>query len=215
MFRKSIIKKYIDLEGDGIEIIINHHFSVYFLLFLKTIAFLGILTAAFWLVDKYIIWEYTSISFAIVGIILFVKFCLDFLNLYLDSLILTNTWITLFLWEWILENSVEVFYRDKIETISYRQRWFWNRILFSWDIDISLDDGINLEFEDVHRPKKQIDKILRIKEKYLLQNMIGKDEKKFHNDLDDDKFNILVDALSDVVKDYVEKKDEDKEDWYY
>ncbi len=214
MFRKSIIQKYIDLENDGIEIILSHHFSVYFLLFLKTIAFLVILTVLFVLVDKNIEWEYTSISFAIIWVVLFAKFCLDFLNLYLDSLILTTSWVILFLWEGVLENSVEVFYWDKIETISYKQKWLWDKLLFSGDIEMSLDDWISLDFEDVHRPKKQIDKILKIKEKYLLKNVIWKDENKFHNDLNDDRFNILVDALSDVVKDYVEKKD-DKEDGYY
>jgi hypothetical protein len=62
------------------------------------------------------------------GLILFIKFCIDFFNIYLDALVMTDTGIMLYLWEGLLEYKTEMFDWDRIETISHNQKGIWDKI---------------------------------------------------------------------------------------
>lgn len=68
-----------------------------------------------------------------------------------------------------------------------------------WDITITLDHGIEYPFEDVSNPKKQVDKILQLKGRFTVP--VPEEDKE----LEWKKFDILVEALWEVVKDYIDK----------
>jgi hypothetical protein len=65
-----------------------------------------------------------------------------------------------------------------------------------------LEHEITFTFENVSNPKKHIKKILSLKENH--------ESKKINEDLDikptDDNINMLTEALSEVLKEYLEKK---------
>ena len=63
----------------------------------------------------------------------------DFLNLYLDCLILSKDTVTLFLWEGGLEYKTEIFSWNKINTISSSQNGVWDKIWGKGDIVIKLE----------------------------------------------------------------------------
>lgn len=126
---------------------------------------------------------------------------MDFADIYLDCIVMTDVWITLYLREWLLEYKTDHFDWDSIETISFNQKWFRDRLFMKWDITITLDHGIEYPFEDISNPKKQVDKILQLKNRFS----VPVEQRQEDAELEWKKFDILVEALWEVVKDYIDK----------
>lgn len=208
MLRNVVIKNNIH-HTDDIKHIIWHHGSVFFLLFIKNILYLWVLYWIYSILSRYTIWPYLDLSFTVLWVIFFIKFCIDFLNKYLDGLALTNNGVNLYLWEWLLEYKTEVFDRDRIETVSHSQNSFRDKIFMKWDIIITLEHGITFPFENIGFPKKQASRILQLKEENTLQDLQEFESNQLKEN-QDDKFSVLVEALGEVVKDYIDKKDRPK-----
>lgn len=212
MIRKIVVRKHIN--NWEIHHVIWHNGSVFLKLFLKYFIILLSLLLVFVALERYIIWQYLDWLFAGIWFLVFVKFCIDFLNIYLDSLILTDTGVVFYLREWLLEYKTESFDRDKVETISHNQNWIWDKLFFKWDILLRLEHGLEFPFENVSNPKKQASKILRYKWRFLNWK---KDSNSEILDQNNQKFGILVEALWEVVKDYMDKwsKQDDYDEEYY
>ena len=114
---------------------------------------------------------------------------------------MTETGITLYLREWLLEYKTDHFDWGTIETISFNQKWFRDRLFMKWDITITLDHGIEYPFEDISNPKKQVDTILQLKNRFS----VPVSQETEDSELEWKKFDILVEALGEVVKDYIDK----------
>jgi len=121
---------------------------------------------------------------------------------------MTDSGVVLYLWEWLLEYRTETFDRDRIETISHNQEGIWDKIFLRWDIKIRLEHGIEFPFEKITSPKKQALKILQLKDRFLLNKDYEEDSIS-----DNKKFDVLVEALWEVVKDYIDKWDKKEEDF--
>lgn len=134
---------------------------------------------------------------------LFFKWAIDFLNSYLDCLILTQDSVILFLWEGMLEYRTEVFSWNKITTISWNQIGLRDKLFAKGDLLIKLEFDTEFPFADVASPKKQVGKLMMLKEAFLT-----KQKQIIEKDLSDDgeRFNVLIQAMSEVVKEYMEKK---------
>ncbi|MEI8092040.1 MAG: hypothetical protein WCG98_07780 [bacterium] len=68
---------------------------------------------------NYIVREFLPRIFALLGIALFIKYIIDFFDLYLDSLLLSREGITLFTRDGLLRYKTDFFSWDTIETVSY------------------------------------------------------------------------------------------------
>lgn len=206
MLRKHILQKYI-LTHDILHVI-NHNGVVYVQDLLKAIIPLGILLFLYIFIREYTQASYVSWIFGVLGLLIRAKYVIDFLNRYLDSLILSESGVSIFLWQGVLHYTSEFFNREKIEMISHTQNSIWDKIFQKGDIIITLDHGITFPFEDVPFPKRNAKKMLMIKEKYRhhVQDSEDGDIDESYTEPSDDKFNILVEALSEVVKDYMGKK---------
>ncbi len=198
MIRKSIIQK--NINTSEIHHVIGHNGSVFLKLFLKYFFILALLVVVYLLLDKYMTWDYLVWTFAGLWFLAFIKFCIDFLNIYLDSLVMTESWVVLYLWEWLLEYKTESFDRDRIETISHNQNGIRDKVFFRWDIMIKLEHWVEFPFEKVSYPKKQAEKILQLKNRFSYKTDVVLENN------DDKKFDILVEALWEVVKEYIDKK---------
>ena len=197
MIRKAIIKK--NINTSEIHHIVGHNGSVFLKILFKYFCYLAVLLLIFLLLDRYIERPYLRRIFAWLWLILFAKFCIDFCDIYLDCIVMTDTWITLYLREWLLEYKTDHFDWSTIETISFNQKWFRDKLFKKWDITITLDHGIEYPFEDISNPKKQVDKILQLKWRFSIPVAEENPE------LESKKFDILVEALWEVVKDYMDK----------
>ena len=199
MIRKAIIKR--NINTSEIHHVVGHNGSVFFKILFKYFCYLVVLLLIFLLLDKYIARPYLRWVFAGLWLILFAKFCIDFCDIYLDCIVMTDTWITIYLREWLLEYKNDHFDWSTIETISFNQKWFWDKIFMKWDVTITLDHGIEYPFEDISNPKKQVDKILVLKNRFS----VPVQEEPDNSELEWKKFDILVEALWEVVKDYIDK----------
>lgn len=68
---------------------------------------------------------------------------------------------------------------------------------------IKLDFDTEFPFADVTNPKKQVAKLITLKDQFLTR-----EKQTIEKDLADDnqRFNVLVEAMSEVVKEYMEKQ---------
>ena len=200
MIRKAIIKRNIS-TSEEIHHVVGHNGSVFFKMFFKYFCYLVFLLLVYLLLDRYIIWDYLNRVFAWLWLILFIKFCIDFCDIYLDCIVMTNTWITIYLWEWLLEYKTDHFDRNTIETISFNQKWLWDKLFMKWDITITLDHGIEYPFEDISKPKKQVDMIMQLKNRFTASAQSESE----NTELDWKKIDILIEALWEVVKEYIDR----------
>ncbi len=200
MLRNALIKKYVNAKD--IERIIGHSSTVYLKRSILTIVLLFVVFIIFSLLNRTSPAEYWKWIFGGIWLLLFAKRAIDFLDAYLDCLILTKDSVILFLREGLLEYKTEVFSRNKITTISRNQNWLWDKLFGKGDLLIKLEFDTEFPFADISAPKKQAGKLTVLKESFLT-----KQKQTIEKDLSDDneRFNVLVEAMSEVVKEYMEK----------
>ncbi len=200
MLRNALIKKYVNAKD--IERIIGHSSTVYLKRSILTIVLLFVVFIIFSLLNHTSPAEYWKWIFGGIWLLLFAKRAIDFLDAYLDCLILTKDSVILFLREGLLEYKTEVFSRNKITTISRNQNWLWDKLFGKGDLLIKLEFDTEFPFADISAPKKQAGKLTVLKESFLT-----KQKQTIEKDLSDDneRFNVLVEAMSEVVKEYMEK----------
>lgn len=200
MIISNFIRQYIN--EDDVQDIIFHNWIIILRETIRTIVFLGVLYLIYIVLAKYIHRPMLMWIFWWIGIIIFIKYCFDFFNKYIDCLILSKGWITIFSRDWIYKYKTDFFDWDKIETLSHSQNDMRDKLLMKWNLSIHLEHEITFTFENVSNPKKHIKKILSLKENH--------ESKKINEDLDikptDDNINMLTEALSEVLKEYLEKK---------
>ena len=103
--------------------------------------------------------------------------------------------------------KTDFFEWNKIEAVSHSQTGMRDNILAKGDIVIKLENGIEYTFDNVSNPKKQVKNLMMLKDKHGAKD---------NNKKDIDQFAILTEALSEVVKEYLDKKTptEDPEDTF-
>lgn len=205
MLRQYLLKKYIDLKD--VEDILSHSSFIY----LRGVLVYGVLIFVVYVI--YAIFQqypqYQWISYIkriawIIWLFVFFRWLLWFLNLYLDCILISKDSLTVFLWDGILEYKTEIIDRSKISVISHRQNSLWDKICWKWDLLIQMWNEIDFSFNDVAHPKKSASKLTLNKKEYEELK-----KKKIEQDLEWDQrqFDILVDALWEVIRDYMENKD--------
>ena len=208
MLRKQIMKRYVDVDVENIFHVITHNPSIYIKLTLRILLFLFVFYVLFVVLNKYITRDYLSLVFGILWIAFFVKYIIDFLNIYLDWLILSESWITMFMRDWLFEYKTDFFEWNKIETVSHTQNSFRDKVFAKWDLVIKLDSEIEFPFENINYPQKQVEKILKLKQQYGRLDVVVEPK------VSDEKMSIIAEALSEVVKEYMDKKTQEEEDDY-
>lgn len=204
MIFKNFITQYINEED--VEDIIFHSGSIILKETLRTILILAIFYGIYYLLNRYIQWNFLPWIFWIMGIFVLIKFGIDAFNKGVDCIILSKQWITFFARDGIWKYKTEFFWWDSIETISHQQNTFRDKIFLKWDIKIILDHEITYEFEQVSSPKKQVKKIIKLRDRYLAQKEDQENQEQDWWSKDYEQINILSEALSDVIKEYLEKK---------
>ena len=93
--------------------------------------------------------------------------------------------------------------------MSHAQNSFWDKLFSKGDLVIKLEHGIEYPFDNINAPQKQADKILKYKAQFELSVTPNKP-----TTINDEKMAIIAEALSEVVKEYMDKKTSEKEDEY-
>lgn len=204
MILKTFLSQYVNEEN--VKDIIFHSGSIIIKSSLKTIILLGILYAIYYWLQPYIHWHMLPWIFWLIWIGILIKYAITFFDKAVDCIILSNDGITFFARDWLYKYKTDFFWWDSIETISHQQNSFRDKILIKWDLKIQLEHEITYEFEEVNIPKKQAKKILKLKNKHNEKKDNEQRPNIHHSGLEKEEVSILSEALSDVIKDYLDKK---------
>ena len=206
MLRHYLLGRYLDLKDT--EDILAHSPFIYLRGVLVYSVLLFVVYIAYAIVRTYYIQDiYVKRIAGILWLFIFFKWLLGFLNLYLDCILISKDALTVFLRDWILEYKTEVIDWSKILVISHRQNSLWDKLCGKWDLLIQMWNDIDFSFNDIAHPKKSASKLMLNKKNYEEAK-----KKKIEQDLEWDQrqFDILVDALWEVIRDYMETKNNEE-----
>jgi len=192
-FEASFFKKYIP-DWQEIKWIIHIHFIEVF-----AEIFLWI---SMWAIIPSFLYFYSELLQELIPfyflewllIIVYIKTIYEIFNWYNDVWIITDWWVIALEWALFKTDSLSIEY-DKIEWMEVEQDWFLDKILNKWNLVIHKfwDDSITLE--NALNPYDWVNLIEEI------------DEEINHiKELEDDKYDIIMEALWWVVENYLEKK---------
>ncbi len=198
LLKEKVLSK--NLWNQEIIDIIWHHWWKYIKALIKYCILLIILFVFYNLLVQYIDVDYLEFIFWSVGLIIYIMFVVAFLDVYLDSIVLTSTWIILYKREWFLRQNTEHIQWSSAQSIYDEQNWILDVILNKWTIKIKRHDEV-YSFEDVAYPSKTTNMIIKAKNDIMYNNK-DDDEDEFQNS---EKFDVLVDTLWEVILDYVKK----------
>ncbi len=168
------------------------------------------IAAKYCLITSIILWIYYGIWFYIknnridiiagsMGLIIYITMILELLNKYLDTIVITPHWVSVFNRNWLTEYKMETFDRPKIETVSHEQDNLLSSMLNRGYLAISLDPWISYKFWYINNPKLHSDILLHTKHRQY------QPDEDISPAPDTDKFNILVETLGEVIIDYIKK----------
>lgn len=203
MLRKNIIYNY--LQDQEIYTIIGHDMLVYIKIVGMYLSMLAIVFALyFWLSQYVVTWQTLQRIVTWLGIIIYAKGLYDIADEYLDSLVISNKWLILFRRNGVFNYSTTYLQWVSIETISEAQHTLRDSLFQKGHLKIKLEDEKYI-FKDVSQPSKKVSLLLNWKEKILWRYQYHENEtpleaEPWH------KYEILIEALWEVVSEYVEKK---------
>ena len=192
-FDESFFKNYIS-EWQEIKWIIHIHFIDIFAKIFLWLSLWAILPSFMYFYSELIQDLVPFYLLEIVLILVYIKVVYEIFNWYNDVWIVTDSWVVALERSLFKTDSLSIEY-DKIEWMEVEQDWILDKILNKWTLVIHKfwDDSIRLE--NTISPYKAID---IIEEADLELN-----EKK---EIEDDKYDIIMEALWWVVENYLEKK---------
>ena len=208
MLRRYLLWRYVDLKD--VEEILGHSPFIYLRGVLVYSVLLFVVYVAYAISQQYP--QYQNVPYVkwiagIAWLLIFCKWILWFLNLYLDCILISKDSLTVFLRDWILEYKTEIIDWSKVSVISHNQNSLWDKLFGKWDLLIQMWNDIDFSFNDVAHPKKSASKLILQKKEF---EEIKK--KKIEQDLEWDQrqFDILVDALWEVIRDYMDNKNNEE-----
>lgn len=192
---KSFFQKYLS-EWQEIKWIIHQHWvriidKIFF--YLIWLVFIPVFLYYFSDSISYLIPLYI---FEIYLFLVYAKIIYELFNRYNDVRIITNESIADLDWALFKTNIKTVNYQN-IEWIEIDQNWIWDKILNKWDIIIHKVWEDSFILKDARIPYKAIDEIEKIS-KEVKENQEDNWEKE--------KFDLILDALSWVLDDYLDRK---------
>ena len=197
--KKKILKSIIWTDDD-ILYIASHHVFAYFWVIVVTIV---MITITFF---SYSFLKILSLTFAtwvawILWVIIYMYFILNFLDIYLDSIVVTSDSITIYKWYGLFKSTTDVIEFDAIESVFYEQEWIINVLFDDGDLFIRRAMHTNV-FNSIHNPSHVVENINKIKQE--AKSWETKEETKEENKNNSD-FDVFVEAMSEIIRDYKNK----------
>lgn len=208
MLRHYLLGRYVDLKDT--EDILAHSPFIYLRGVLVYSVLLFVVYVAYAISQQYPAYQnvpYVKWIAWILWLFIFFRWLLGFLNLYLDCILISKDALTVFLRDGILEYKTEIIDRSKILVVSHRQDSLWDKLCGKGDLLIQMWNDIDFSFSDIAHPRKSASKLTLHKKNYEEAK-----KKKIEQDLEWDQrqFDILVDALWEVIRDYMENKNNEE-----
>jgi len=192
-FETSFFKKYIP-EWQNIKWIIHIHFIDVLSEIFLWISMWAILPSFIYFYSELIHNNTPFYFLEILLIIVFLKTIYEIFNWYNDVWVITENSIVTLDWAIFKTDSLSIDF-EKIEWMEVEQDWIIDKILNKWDLIIHKFWEESLSLHNTIKPYKSID---------LIQEIDNEANNK--KELEEDKYDIIMDALWWVVENYLEKK---------
>ncbi len=199
-----LIEQYV--EHQNILYILPHARMEYLILSVQYSCVIIVL----WFIGQFL-WESSSRIFIFIWALLFSKYVYDFIDLYLDSVVLTDKGITIVKIDKWFKYKTDFFERKNIITISHTQSWFMDKLFNQWSITISLDHDSDYYIKNISKPNSQVSILNTYKFDALSRIKKIEEEVKQEAANQPDKFEILVDTLSEVIGSYMKHGNHDND----
>lgn len=198
-FKSNILKNYVD--SDPIHAVIWHDSWKYFGLLLKNSLYVFALFALYILMSNFLKPNLLmSLIFSLFWLFVYWKFIIDFMDIYLDAIILTDSWVIIFKWDWLFANKSELLHWESLVAVQDTQLWIMDIVLNKWNLSLKRS-WWEYYFDNVSHPTKRASMILDMQKKILKERW----DKQEEQEEDLDKFDVLVETLWEVILDYVKK----------
>lgn len=199
--RTSLIKWY--LQDEQVYEVIGHDLIVFVRIFVLYLLLLWAVFGVWFLLAQTPLPQTSIYRISLwLWVIIYIKWTLDLLDKYLDALLVTNVWLILFERDGLFKQTATNIQRVSLETVMYEQSSFWDTILKKGDIKLFVED-MTYSFKEVHQPSKKVTRVISRKEKILGRYHYTENET---DPTEPDKYEVLVEALGEVVSEYVDKK---------
>ncbi len=199
--RDQIVRKYI--ETDHIYDIIWHDMRRFIETAVKYCLFLVVLWLAYVYGISLLQQPFLQTIWAGLGVVIYIQMMYAVFDEYLDTLIITDKGVIHFQRDGLWKQKADMLSRVSIESVSHAQDSLRDSITSKGDISIKLEDTISI-FRDISDPAETSNTLLQYKDKILGRHNYMENEVSH----EPDKYNILIEALGEVVTDYVEKKND-------
>lgn len=176
----------------------------------KTILFLCLIGSVFllffviFLIDSlqpyYQLWKW--IFSVIILLIFFVAFY-TLINDYLDVLVITDTWLIHFQWNNPLVQTTTVIQWVAIESIQQHRSWLWQTLWWLGTIRIQVEEE-QYNFHRIQSPLRSIQQLLY--RKGIFTKHQGAENVLPEKPASPDSYNVLIEALGEVMEEYMKKK---------
>jgi len=196
-FEQTFFKKYIPEWQEIIEVFHKHSIKI----FDDIILSLGLLVfvPSFLYYNSLLLQENIDfIYFELYLILIYIIIIYKILDWYNDVLILTKSGVTKLEWSLFKSNSSNVDY-EHIEWVWVEKNWFLDTLFGKWDLIIHKFWEEEIVLEDASKPYKIVDKIENITSTIVYPE-------------ENDKFDLMMDALWWMVQNYLWNTKQKKED---
>jgi len=195
-FDINFFQKYIPEWQELISVIHTHPIQILKWLMVK-ISLFAILPSFFFYYSKSLQEFVPFYVLESLLIIVFVKVIYDIFDWYNDVWIITNDWVISLERSFLKTNADSISF-DNIEWIWVEQEWIFDKLFMKWDLVIHKIWDDSFVLKDAINPFKAVDTL----------EEISQYEEEEH--IEDDKFDMIMDALWWVVWNYLENKDTQK-----
>lgn len=191
-FDTFFFKKYTPEWHDIIDVIHTHPIIILKSIFFKMLLLVWLPVFIFY--NSILIQTVTPfIFFEIYLFIIYINIIYDIFDWYNDVWIVTNHWVVWLEWSLFKSNSDTLSF-DNIEWIWVEQDWVIDKTLWKWDLVIHKIWDDSFVLKDAIKPYKALDLIEATSE---MQDDL--------DNMESDKFDMIMDALGWVVWNYLEK----------
>lgn len=200
--RERLLSRY--LGEEEIYDSIWHDFLRFLRIFVVYALFLWVLWLLWYLTTTHVYKnDLVNYGFAIAWVVIYVKWIIEILDAYLDALLITSMGLVLFRRDGLFRQKVVNLQWVAIETVIHEQNTLWDKLFNKWDITIFVEDE-QYSFRNAASPRWSVVKILERKDKILGRFRFVEENQEQVEDRS--KYELLVEALGEVVTEYVEKK---------
>lgn len=203
-FRQRILKSY--LHDEELYEVIGHTRLYYVTIITTYILLMIIIMGTYILLIGFVpSWQFTTILQTTLWVGVIAIYCsavLKILDAYLDGLLITNMSLVLFQRDGLFRQKAINLQRVSIETIVFEQNSLRDTIFHKGTLSIFVEDQKYI-FYDVANPRLAVATITNRKEKILWRVHYSENEVE---PVEFNKYEMLVEALWEVVSEYVQKK---------